>query len=301
MKSTSLHSLNSDRRLDRPRQVLWFGLNWLNNHFFPHASASRLQRRDFIADTSDAYWQQVVPGTTPSRRLCDLFWMQLPWEAMQSELGDLHIFDTGCGTGDYGLKLQAWSSDRLASYTGVDLFPNPAWPSLAESHPNFKFFQAGSDDILARIPSNANLFISQSAIEHFESDLRYFENLRAFIRQASRPVIQVHLFPSAACLRLYLFHGVRQYTPHTVTRITDLFDAGTSAWLFRLGGRECNRLHWRSITVPRLRKRAELRISHPDDYELRLREAISRDNQRPSSPSFYALVIHSNPRQPLFN
>ncbi len=49
--------------------------------------------------------------------------------------------------------------------------------------------------------------------------------LRDFAAAINRPSILVHLMPSAACLRLYRHHGLRQYTPRTISKITRLFDS----------------------------------------------------------------------------
>jgi len=38
----------------------------------------------------------------------------------------------------------------------------------------------------------------------------------------------VQEFTLMACLKLYLWHGFRQYTPRTVSYITQLFDASNS-------------------------------------------------------------------------
>src|SRR5205823_3432032 len=105
--------------------------------------------------------------------------------------------------------------------------------------------------------------------------------------------------PSAACLRLYLLHGVRQYTPRTLSTITRLFEDSDVA-LYRLGGRACNRLHYEFITK-QLFRRGDLRAARPEEYERRLAAAIDQDMARPQrSPAFYALVIHTRPRTRLF-
>ena len=92
--------------------------------------------------------------------------------------------------------------------------------------------------------------MTQSAIEHVEADLIYFEKIKDYIRTYNKSVIQVHLFPSSVCLRLYLFHGIRQYTPRTISKITRIFSVFSNTTLFRLGGKECIRLHYDFITKP---------------------------------------------------
>ena len=137
------------------------------------------------------------------------------------------------------------------------------------------------------------MFVSQSALEHFDDDLVFFDQIRDFVASTRGPVIQIHLVPSQACLRLYLLHGVRQYTPRTLSRATRLFPDG-GVELYALGGRESNRLHFEFITKPLLIQKRDLRDERPDDYDRRRFQALEADLREPSrSPAFWALVIHS--------
>ncbi|UCG51735.1 MAG: class I SAM-dependent methyltransferase [Candidatus Latescibacterota bacterium] len=302
MDSTSIHRLNADRPLRYYRKLLWVGLNLFNNRLLPNASGQNLVIRDFIADTSDEKWCQTDIKSSPSRKLSDLFWLQLPWGWIKSELGSINILDTGCGSGDYGVKLQSFSNGRITSYTGVDIAPNDNWQVLTDAHPNFRFHTMRGEQVLDRIPEETNFIMSQSAIEHFENDLLYFKNLREFIRQKSSGIVQVHLFPSAACLFLYRLHGVRQYTPRTVSSITRLFEPFSYSVLFRLGGRQCNSLHKEFITKPvYIRNIEDSRDTRTEEYDSRLREAIANDNaSQRREAAFYALVIHSHYREKFF-
>ena len=301
MNSTSIHSLNADEKLSKANRFLWFGLNCLNNNFFSNAKDPALITRDFIADISEANWSQIDIKSSPSRKLSDLFWLQLPWGLIRSELGEINIFDTGCGSGDYGVKLQSYSKNTIASYTGVDISQHDDWSVLAERYSNFSFHKLDSANILDYIPDDTNLFISQSAIAHFKNDLTYFKHIREFIRHTSKSVMQIHLFPSRACLKLYMRMGVRQYTPRTISFITRLFQDFSYSTLYRMGGSECNRLHWEMITKPLLsHKIGDLRDTRTQEYDQRLRQAIAADNKKHGDPSFYALLIHSNWKDAVF-
>ena len=301
-RSTSFHRLNADKGLGPAHRGLWFLLNWLNNNFLPNTCDGDLAMRDFAADVSDDNWRRTDVKSSPSRKLGDLFWLSLPWERIETELGRVCVLDAGCGSGNYAPRLQSFSGNRIDSYTGVDVVEHKNWSVLTEKHPNFKFCRSDSADILDHIPEGTNLFMSQSAIEHFEEDLRFFDNIRAFIQRTPANVLQVHLFPSAACLRLYPGHGVRQYVPRTVSRITALFKPFSYSVLFRLGGRRCNALHREFITRPRtVAKAGDLRDTMTNEYDARLRQAISADNEEPHErPSFYVLLVHSNCREILF-
>src|ERR1700722_11386706 len=58
-----------------------------------------------------------------------------------------------------------------------------------------------------------------------------FPRLRVRLRRADRP-IQFHLMPSAGYLTTFPWHGARQYTPRTISRITRLFGKETSKRLY---------------------------------------------------------------------
>lgn len=301
MNSTSVHCLNADDRLNKVNRLLWFILNYLNNNFFSNAKDPALITRDFIADISEANWSQTDIKSSPSRKLSDLFWLQLPWGLIRSELGEINIFDTGCGSGNYGVKLQSYSKNIIASYTGVDISQHDNWSVLAERYPNFAFHKLDSANISDYLPDGTNLFISQSSIEHFKNDLTYFKHIREFVKRTSKSVMQIHLFPSRACLKLNWLHGVRQYTPRTISFITRLFQDFSYSTLYGMGGSECNRLHWEMITKPWFfHKIGDLRDTRTQEYDQRLRQAIAVDNEKHGEPNFYALLIHSHWQNAVF-
>ncbi len=166
---------------------------------------------------------------------------------------------------------------------------------------NIRFYQLDSTNIIDYIPRTTNLFITQSAIEHFDEDLHFFEQIRDFILMTSNNVIQIHLFPSSAQLKLGLFHGIRQYTLRTISKITRIFNDFSYSVLFGLGGNECNSLHWNFITKPRLARIGDLRETKTNEYNKRLINAIRNDmNKHQKYPTFYALVIHSNWKEKIF-
>lgn len=237
-----------------------------------------------------------LPGTpSPSRAMCDLFWMHLPWADMAEALGPLRILDLGCGSGEYGSKFSTWSGGRVSGYTGLDQQPHPRWAELAGRQPGVTFLTGDVEHIDDFIPGDTNLIVSQSALEHVEGEAACFDRIRAYGQRAGRPLLQVHLVPSAACLRLYLWHGYRQYTPRTLSSITRSFE-GSQRRLVRLGGDACNRLHWRFVTWPLMTGRGDLRDARPDAYRRELAAAVARDMTTPQrEPAFHALMIHSNP------
>ena len=297
MKSTSIHSLNADKGLNFFEKILYLILNIINNMFPYTFLDSRLK----VCPYQDPQWASEMDDTyatsSVGRRLSDVFWRTLPWTEIEEELGEIHIFDTGCGHGNYGKRLLEASGGRVKTYTGVDAKRRDNWIELETAYPNFRFLESTSSDIRHLIPPNANMFVTQSAIEHFDEDLPFFEQIREHIDQLGTPAIQIHNFPGRAILPLYLFHGIRQYTPRTVSKITRLFkDTSTKMYLYGLGGKRGKRVHWKYFTWPLLVLRG--RATWSDDvskYDREVKQAISWDMQHPStSPIFWVLIIHSH-------
>ena len=267
-----------------------------NNYILPNWSDQQLDIRHFKKECDVKDWQQLDMLRSPSRTVSDLFWLKFPWDEVSDELRDIHVLDIGCGNGEYGTKLFEYSQKNISSYTGIDMNLKEEWDDLKKEHSFMSFIQLASTNIKNHIPKRTNLFISQSAIEHFDEDLTYFNELQCFIEEKEEPVIQVHLFPSSACLPLYLFHGVRQYTPRTVSKITKIFNNNSFSILYGLGGKQCNNIHWNVITKKRFRKnKTDLRHTDAGRYKNILYKAIKEDMKTDrGAPSFYALIIHSN-------
>ena len=274
----------------------------MNNQLPYTAVDPAITIEDFRCDISEAQWQNLNQTSSPSRKLSDLFWETLPWPIINKELGSIQFVDCGCGGGSYGPKLLDWCNTENARYLGIDATFSNHWQDLTNLDQKLQFLQVDANTVAKHLPEKANLFVSQSAIEHFDDDLIFFSTLKHFIIRNKRPTVQILLFPSSACLLLYLLHGVRQYTPRTVSNITGLFGAFSYAVLYRLGGKACNSLHYDFITWPLLIKKAgDLRQSQTNEYDQRLRKATQDDMLRPqSSPAFWALVVHSYPTTQVF-
>lgn len=300
--STSIHALNGDHRLSRVGKAAYFLLNLINNSFPYSRVDPRMTIRDFEPRRSVENCYDLQPGGSPSRTLCDLFWHALPWTKVRQQLGAVHVLDVGCGGGQYGPRVLRWSDGLVSAYVGIDIKRHEEWSVLEASDRRLRFYCSDTRNLREAIPDGTNVFISQSALEHIDEDLELFRQILDYTHATQRPVLQVHLVPSQACLWLYLLHGVRQYTPRTISRVSRLFGQDASTLLFRLGGSRCNRLHHEFITRPALiQRRRDRRDEEPVEYARRLREAIATDTSRPQrSPAFYALVIQSAGFAPIF-
>lgn len=296
MKSTSIHNLNADRGLSKPMKLSYLCLNWVNNLLPYWQIDQRIVFKNFGGLPWEKEWDKTYQASSIGRRLSDLFWRTLPWDKIVDELGEIHVFDTGCGHGNYSIRLDDASGGCITSYTGVDAKRRENWSELEKQYPNFHFIESSSSDISSLIPSNTNLFITQSAIEHFDEDLPFFRQIRQYIEKSDKPVIQIHNFPARAILPLYLLHGVRQYTPRTVSKITRLFDGKTKFYLVGLGGKTSKKLHFKYFTWPILILRRKATWSNNVDvYDKAVRKAISDDSRHPiKNPLFWVMIIHSN-------
>jgi len=295
MKSTSIHNLNADRGLNFPQKIAYLFLNWVNN-LAPYLNVDkRINIRPFNNPKIKEEFENTYKESSVGRRLSDIFWRTLPWDNIVEELGEIHIFDTGCGQGNYGARLMDASGGRVTSYTGVDAKARPNWVELKNKYPCFNFIESTSSDISKLIPTNTNLFVTQSAIEHFDEDIRFFDQIRDFVNNTNKPVIQIHNFPSRAILPLYLFHGLRQYTPRTVSKITRIF-SNSSVYLYGLGGRAAKKIQWKYFTWPLLILRKKATWSENiEKYNQEVREAVEYDIKRPTKlPLFWVMIVHSN-------
>ncbi len=172
--NSSFHGLNSDNGLSLTEMIYWLFLNLINNKYFPNSYDSDLKLKNFRPIIDRNILDKLDHSSSPSRAFCDLFWMMLDWTSINKELGEIKIFDTGCGSGEYALLLQDYSGSKISKYTGIDSHPQKEWDKLMKDNDYINVMRDESQEIQSQIPSGSNLFITQSAIEHFEEDLLYF-------------------------------------------------------------------------------------------------------------------------------
>jgi hypothetical protein len=146
--------------------------------------------------------------------------------------------------------------------------------------------------------------VSQSALEHFDDDLTAFEDIAAFTCEPPRPLLQIHLVPAASALVLYPWHGVRQYTPRTLSKAVRLFAPYSHCVLFALGGRASHAIHWDFITRSQFFGGPERRQTEPERYAEAARRALGQDlagDSASRNAAFYAFAVHSHRRERVFD
>lgn len=291
--STSPHTLSADGPLTKLERVAWVAFNLANNALPRSLVDPRIVERRFRLSPMriDGLWPSIRPDASPSRALCDLFWLTMPWPGILRELGPLHALEVGCGSGTYGHLLSRLLGNQLAHYLGIDIAASGAWAGAGDNRLEFRIGRAGD---VAQYLADVNFVFTQSALEHVEEDLHFLRQV-AQLAESRRPLLQLHLIPSASCITTFPWHGIREYTPRTMSQATRLFGAGTEAYLYALGGPACNRVHRKFILWPRLKRAGDLRRQAASGYADALRAAVLSDFLVDSrSPSFYALVLLSN-------
>ena len=90
---------------------------------------------------------------------------------------------------------------------------------------------------------------------------------------------------------MYPFHGVRQYTPRNISKISGLFSDFSETYLYELGGENSKKAHAKFINTGLLNR--DIRIQNEEIYERICYNAIKNDFEKHQTnmPNFYALVI----------
>ena len=310
-KSTSIHNINGDRPLTAADKAFYLLFNHISNNIMSNQDIllqDNIEVSDFILakERFESLWSQRFLETTssPSRVMCDMFWMSLPWEKIENTIGPLKIADLGCGKGQY-LKLLRNCTAGIRDYRGFDHQPRrewsqcQAWGLAHDVNTQFETIDLETTSIMSALttpPADTNLIISQSFMEHIKNDLEVFEDLRDFMLKRTRPTMQVHLLVASAAAPLFLLHGYRQYGIYALKQITDLYrDPRFELKLYKLADGLSNKVHFEYITDPiYLKNSVDGRETAPDAYRKALKNALLEDMTTPiEDPSFWALVIET--------
>jgi SAM-dependent methyltransferase len=281
---------HKDGRPNKLGKFVYWHLNWFDNHLFPFAYDKKLLSLKTIpCPYNDKDWNSLPHASkgSPTRAVGDLFWSKLPWSNYSETLDGLNIVDLGCGDGEYFKRIQLFSNNLIANYTGIDIFKRENWDELMTTFSNVQFISGSMQDIEDYLPNNFNFIISQSALEHFPNDRILFKSLSKIIQSRKKKTIQVHLMPSPSCLKIYRYHGIRHYTPRTISSLISDFEGFSKISLYGLGGMNCNKFHYSLVDKSFTKDNPE--------YEERLFSVINNDLKLDQfhNASFWALVIES--------
>ncbi len=300
-KYTSIHSLNGDMLLNKFNFKLYFLFNKINNLFPNLYVDKKILQKNFEIKKLKEIWKVAASKASPSRKLSDFFWHELPWKDIRKVLGEINILDIGSGSGRYAENFMRFSNNIIKSYLGIDISDEPETKDVSKKYKNVKFKTFDGLHISPFL-NDVNMITSQSAFEHIPEDLNFFRQIADYVKTTDRPIIQVHLLPSAAGLKLYRKHGIRQYTPRNISKITRLFDKNSNIILYSLGGQNSIEAHYKYITKPLIiDKNTDLRETNEIAYNEDVYNAIIKDKETINNPAFYALIIESNFNSKLFN
>ncbi|MHA1381974.1 MAG: class I SAM-dependent methyltransferase [Candidatus Helarchaeota archaeon] len=324
--SSSIHTINADKKLNLIQLGLYFLKNWKNNLYPLTNIDNNLEIRNFRCNDLQKYWSNLnikAPSNfnriekgawdsanikgSPNRKLINIFLLNLPWDRIRDELNQINILDIGCGKGVYSKLLINYSKNIISNYYGMDINSADSWRKFKAFSPSIHFKKFDGRHFYNNFPKFINFFLSISTIEHMTEDLAFFRDLQKYISHYKKPIIQVHFFPSKVCLKLFGMHGIRNYTPRNVSKITLLFNNTSQKILYNLGGSKCIKLHFKYITMSGIlnrifrRENIRLRDNRRKEYLKLLFDAINLDMKTSQkNPAYYALVILSNWKNKLF-
>ncbi len=280
--STSRLRLNGDGVLGLAGKFGYLAGNALRNAVLDRPGALTVER--FVPADLGA-----VAGTpSPSRALCEAHLAAIDWAGFAHAAGGIRMHEMGCGSGRAG-ALVTTALGRTIRYRGFDVAARESW---ARPAPQACFAAFDGRNFAGTIAPDDNFFFSQSAAEHIPADLDYFTAVARACAAAPGPTLQIHYLPSAACLRLYLFHGYRQYPAGVLARLAALQPADARVSAVALGGPAAVALHWRWITWPALCRRPDRRTVDPEGYRAAFQVAVTEDAACLSGvPAFWALVV----------
>ena len=241
---------------------------------------------------------------SPSRLLCDGLWGSIDYENLKKQLNsNFNFFDVGCGSGIYGKLFQNFSNPFFESYTGIDVYKNPRFPS------EFKHIEDKAENVFKYIDKKINFVTSQSALEHIEKDLLVLEEITRKLKENNKNFIQIHMVPASRCLWLYLWHGYRQYSMKNISNISNQLKKkfNINTLVVPLGGTSSFWTHLIHITFPEYFKKFVLRKksfkwADQKDVQEKILNSVNRElycNNK--NPLFWAFIISSKDINIKFN
>ena len=198
--------------------------------------------------------------------LCNELWIkEIPTlVAKFNSNSDISCVKVVCGSG----RLAPLFNAEGLSYTGIDI-QDPECLGFQTSETS-SFIRSGYLES-SKIIADHDIFVSQSALENFDFDKRFFTKIAE--DRLSSPKTQfydLHLVPARLSLFNYLGHGVRQYSIEDVVNLYMVSyppkDYGISINFTKLGGIGLFLSHFVFITLGNIFRLRELRHSKPAAY-----------------------------------
>ena len=233
---------------------------------------------------------------TPSRRLSNMLWNTVNWEYLSSQLIDgVKILDLGCGSGNYGIYFKKVINKHFSSYTGIDINKKENFPE------EFIFIKDKGENAFKYI-EDQNCITSQSALEHFEDDIKTLSLVTKRLISTGKPFIQIHIVPASAGLFLWLWHGRRYYSKRNLGYISQILlnHYDVQSCVVPIGSLRCFISHLTLITLFRkiisLCKKGIFGIDKLDSkIENLIKKSVIKERfVGESIPSMWALIIASN-------
>ena len=288
----NIYMLNGDDKLNIFQKFIWLTSNFFNNIDLKIRKDSFWKNLNINSKSINFLLSKTDDLSSPSRKLCDVFWHNLPWNDLSKIFGGkIKSVEIGCGRGRYGKILEKLIDNF--SYLGCDVKSYPEWK--LRSNKNITFKSLNSDNVLDVI-NNKNFLFTQSAVEHFKNDYLFFKNIQDYVNKSSKPFLQIHLLPSSFCLWKYLMHGYRQYSTNKISKLYQSLWKKENFIAIALGGKKSNYIHLNYITIPMVLGKVDKRKKVEKKYKIESENAIKEDLKifNPKSASFYALIIFSN-------
>ena len=285
--SNFLENISGDKKLNVFKKIYWILICILNYLLsFANSNDPRIKLIKFRKNSNS---NLINKNDSPSRILSDIFWLTLPWKKIKKSLKKkISILEVGCGNGRYGFFLKKILKKNFNNYIGIDINKKKTWKKNKEI-----LFKVANCYQIGKFLNHSNLIITQSALEHFKYDLKFFQIIHRKIPK-NKKIIQIHLIPSYSSLFTYLCHGYRHYNLNTISKITKIFNKNCQIKLFSLGSLKLNWFHFKNIT---LNKNIYLKQKNTNsDYFKKLNSIIKENvkSKNKSFPNFYALVMFHN-------
>jgi len=291
IRTNQIKNISGDQKLGIVKFFYWMIIAFINNLLNSKITLSETKILKFKPKKNSNSLINLCPS--PSRYWCDLFWRSLPFKIIFKS--GINALEVGCGSGTYGFFLK--KNSNFKNYTGIDIQINDNWRKHAE--PKMKFYKNTCYNVVKYL-KNINFLFTQSALEHFEYDLRFHKIVSKFLRKRKKSFFQLHLIPSDQCLFTYLAHGYRHFNLGSVSKIKEIYkkNTNTSFVLFELGSYHSWYLHFKFITIPQFIKFLPSRENNKEIYKKFLFNAVKKDSKQniynKNKVSFYALMIFSN-------